>query len=473
MVRRPPPHMSSAAPTKTEPSRPSDGSFMAPIIGAIAIVAVGFVAATFYMEARASAIDRDTEQIEDNALPSVEHLAAARAALWRLEMSSREFANEGKGRAQAAADMEAERKRLNHELAAEFASDLYPGEGELQSSAMHLVSEVDLALERLRELDQRSPVDAHAFEEGDLRRAFEQADAAIERIESLNAEEGHAEAHRIAGVRAGSIKLTFALNLACLTLTALATLIAVRAVRRQREVELAHEGVLETRAADLERFASRVAHDLLAPLSALHFTLSTLKRNAEKGLPLDEPIERARACLKRSQNLVDGVMDFARSGAASSGGRANLRATLDGLLDDVRADSSEVEIVVEGVDDDLFVACTSGVLGSILSNLVRNAVKYMEDRPDKRVTIRASTKGGTVRVEVEDTGPGLAPGLAEHVFEPYVRSQDNPKPGVGLGLATVERFVESHRGRVGVESSLGQGSLFWFELPRAESATAR
>jgi hypothetical protein len=146
MVRRPPPHMSSAAPTKTEPSRPSDGSFMAPIIGAIAIVAVGFVAATFYMEARASAIDRDTEQIEDNALPSVEHLAAARAALWRLEMSSREFANEGKGRAQAAADMEAERKRLNHELAAEFASDLYPGEGELQSSAMHLVSEVDLAL---------------------------------------------------------------------------------------------------------------------------------------------------------------------------------------------------------------------------------------------------------------------------------------------------------------------------------------
>jgi signal transduction histidine kinase len=141
------------------------------------------------------------------------------------------------------------------------------------------------------------------------------------------------------------------------------------------------------------------------------------------------------------------------------------------VVDEVRTDSADATLAVEGVEEDVFVACSAGVLASVLSNLVRNAVKYLDDRPEKRVTIRASVNGTMVRVEVEDTGPGLPPGLEQHVFEPYVRSPDNAKPGLGLGLATVQRFVESHRGRVGVDSSPGQGCIFWFELPRAVGAS--
>jgi signal transduction histidine kinase len=446
---------------------------MLPIVGAVSVVALGFIGATFYTEMKASGIDRDTEQIESNALPSVEHLAASRAALWRLEVAARAYAEEPSARAQAAANMEVSRKEVNHELAMEFATDHYAGERELEAGSMHAMGDVDRLLERLRELVSEGDGEgARAFVRHELRSGFEQADLAIERVLVVNATGGHADAQRIARIRTSSVELAFALNIACIALAALAVFIALRAVRRQRRLEAGHEAMLEERAADLERFASRVAHDLMGPMSALHFTLSTLRRNAEKGLSLEEPIERARACLKRSQNLVDGVMDFARSGASSAGGRANLRATLDGVLEDIRMDAPDVELVVEGVGDRLFLACGSGVLTSILSNLVRNAVKYMDEGPEKRVTIRASAKGATVRVEVEDTGPGLSSGLAEHVFEPYVRSEDNPKPGLGLGLATVERFVESHRGRVGVESSPGQGSLFWFELPGVETATA-
>ncbi len=262
----------------------------------------------------------------------------------------------------------------------------------------------------------------------------------------------------------------FGLNAVGAALSALAAYVAVRSAQRRRSVELAHEELLEARAMELERFASRVAHDLLSPLSALHFTLSTLERNAERGLSLTEAIGRARACLRRSQTLVDGIMDFARSGAPSSGGRAHLRSILDGVLEEVRTDSAGIELVVEGVDEDVCLVCSAGVLASILSNLVRNAVKYLGDRPEKRVTIRGSVKGALVHVEVEDTGPGLPPELAPHVFEPYVRSLDNRNAGLGLGLATVQRFVESHRGRVGVDSSPDQGCVFWFELPRAGGA---
>jgi signal transduction histidine kinase len=454
---------------------PASRTTLAPVIGAFVVITLGFVLATVFSELRASSIDRETEQIETNALPSVEHIAAARDALWHLEIASNQYV-EGSYEERPGAEVAigAARREVDRELALEFATELYPGEAILQTDARHALGELDRLLVRMHELaDQEGGGQGRAFARHQLRNGIENADAAIDRIMSLNATQGHEEANRIASIRSGSVRLAFGLNIACIAFSATAAFIALRSLRRQRSLELAHEELLEVQAVELERFASRVAHDLLSPLSALAFTLSTIKRNTEKGLPIGEPIERAGACLKRSQSLVDGVMDFARSGAAPGGGRASLRATLEGVLDEARTDSAQIEFLVEGLDEDAFVACSAGVLSSIFSNLVRNAVKYMDDRPRKRVTIRVSTKGTTYRIEVEDTGPGLPLGLEQHVFEPYVRSADNPKPGLGLGLATVQRFVESHRGRVGVDSSPGEGCVFWFELPRVGGGLGR
>jgi signal transduction histidine kinase len=202
----------------------------------------------------------------------------------------------------------------------------------------------------------------------------------------------------------------------------------------------------------------------------MHFLLATLKRNADEGQPVEPAIERIRASLGRSRARVDGALDFARSGGPATHKIANLRMTLDHLRDEIRAESPGVELVFEGVDGELAVACPSGVLMSILSNPVRNSVKYMEGERSQRVRIGALRKGDDVRVEVEDSGPGISPELAPHVLEPYVRSKDHPKPGLGLGLATVKRFVEEHGGRVGVTSTPGEGSLFWFELPCARES---
>jgi two-component system sensor histidine kinase HydH len=72
----------------------------------------------------------------------------------------------------------------------------------------------------------------------------------------------------------------------------------------------------------------------------------------------------------------------------------------------------------------------------------------------------------TSRIEVEDTGPGILSEIEATLFEPFVRGPHENVNGTGLGLATVKRLVESHRGRVGVQSQLGVGTLFWAELPR-------
>jgi len=75
-----------------------------------------------------------------------------------------------------------------------------------------------------------------------------------------------------------------------------------------------------------------------------------------------------------------------------------------------------------------------------------------------------------VRVEVADTGPGLPPGSEQLVFEPFRRAGNSHLPGLGIGLATVKRIVEAYGGRLGVWSTPGRGSTFWFELPEAAAA---
>jgi signal transduction histidine kinase len=112
------------------------------------------------------------------------------------------------------------------------------------------------------------------------------------------------------------------------------------------------------------------------------------------------------------------------------------------------------------------VACAPGVLYSILTNLITNALKYLGDSPERRVTVRSAQRAGRVLVEVQDTGSGVPAGLVQQIFEPYTRVPSaHAAPGHGLGLATVKRLVAAHGGHVGVRPVDGRGSIFWFELP--------
>jgi len=103
----------------------------------------------------------------------------------------------------------------------------------------------------------------------------------------------------------------------------------------------------------------------------------------------------------------------------------------------------------------------------VIHNLVRNAIKYIGDGPRRLVITRAVVAAESVRLSVQDSGPGLPPGMEQAVFAPYVRAPGTHAPGIGLGLATVKRIVESRRGRVGAWSEPRKGPTFWLDLPRA------
>jgi len=107
-------------------------------------------------------------------------------------------------------------------------------------------------------------------------------------------------------------------------------------------------------------------------------------------------------------------------------------------------------------------------LQQVLGNLVDNAVKY--NQVGGEVVVRATPENGGVRFEVQDTGPGIPRESLDRIFERFYRvekARSRKMGGTGLGLAIVKHVVESHGGRLGVDSTPGLGSTFWFWLPAA------
>src|SRR5207237_451075 len=83
---------------------------------------------------------------------------------------------------------------------------------------------------------------------------------------------------------------------------------------------------------------------------------------------------------------------------------------------------------------DCAVACSPGVLLSLLGNLLRNGLKYLGNAEVREVSLRVRPRRGRVLFEVEDTGPGIPPALGQRIFEPYFRGPNTGAPGIGLGL---------------------------------------
>jgi signal transduction histidine kinase len=170
--------------------------------------------------------------------------------------------------------------------------------------------------------------------------------------------------------------------------------------------------------------------------------------------------------------MVRGIYAFSRAGARpAQGATAPLRATLLETVDELLAaeNSSQPTVDMENFEE-VEVAMDPAVLGVVLANLLSNALKFTRAAPVRHITMRATSADDHVHVEIEDTGPGVPPGLESTIFEPYRRAPGVKESGLGLGLATVKRMIVAHDGRLGVHNAPSGGAVFWFDVPRAPEA---
>jgi signal transduction histidine kinase len=315
--------------------------------------------------------------------------------------------------------------------------------------------------------DQETASAALAARRQNTEDALDTAVTAVLTTVNSDTREAEAMAKDVRDVRAVTLRTVIALDVGSALVAALAVVLAFRASRAHDALLHQHASVLSARVVELDTFAGRVAHDVLNPLGVIAGALSILRRSTDAAG--HAYIDRSVRAVSRVQQLVDDLLAFARAGGRPDGSE---RSRIDVVIDNMKADLSGAAAdkgiaLAFDVEAPRAVECAAGVLSSIVQNLVRNAIKYMGTRPVKRISVTARTTGTMARIEIRDTGPGIPPELTTRVFEPFVRGSSDGIAGSGLGLSTVQRLVQCHGGRVGLESAVGAGTLVWVELPLA------
>ena len=284
----------------------------------------------------------------------------------------------------------------------------------------------------------------------------------------VNGERVRSSAEAIERSRVQTMRIAYLLDGLCVLLAVLAGFIALRAIKKYADLLDDHQRRLELHNEELVLFAARVAHDIRGPLTPVRIAVDMGRKQASDPQSKSAFGAAARS-LHRVEALITGLLDYAKAGAGvNPDARARIAEVLQGVLEDESPNAQAADIDVRVDLDDLPpVRCSEAVLTSILSNLVRNAIKFMGSAKVRVVTVRAKAIDGRARIEVRDTGPGFPPEITTSIFEPYVRGNGVTAPGLGLGLATVKRLVVAHGGKVGAESIPGEGACFWVELPLA------
>jgi signal transduction histidine kinase len=432
---------------------------------AFSAVALAFVASTAAAEYVELEIASAAQDITGNAAPSIQHLAALRGDLRRFTLLADDEVDRGLEHLEGppSPEIEVARRGIDRAWTAYLALPAFPRERDLWPATQQAKADMEVAVAQLdREMDRGAFGVARNTLDTVVKPAVDRLDSAVLRLIDFDADAGAALARKIEGLSHHSILLAFAGDGVSVLLTVLAALLVRRVVRR-------YTSLIERRADELEQFAGRVAHDVLGPLGAATLALEAAERDLPAGSRSRRVIASGKSGLARARLIADGLLEFARAGARGQpGAQADVLEVVRAVVDEVEPDAKErgIAVQVEAVQPGS-VACAPGILNSIVSNLVRNAVKHIGDGPRRRVTVRARPVGTRVRIEVEDNGRGLPPELGDSVFEPYVRGPGSKEPGIGLGLATVKKITEAHGGRVDVRSVPGLGCRFGVELPIA------
>jgi signal transduction histidine kinase len=236
------------------------------------------------------------------------------------------------------------------------------------------------------------------------------------------------------------------------------------AERQQRQLEVLRRDLI-----------AWVSHDLQTPLASIRAIVEAV---ADGVVEDPETVKRylgnAQRDIRALSVLIDDLFQMAQIDAGGMSLNREFTSISDLISDTLESFSEPATrqaVTLEGQVEpgvDLVYMDTQRI-GRVLNNLVGNALRYTPS--GGKVQVRASPELAGCLVEVCDTGEGIPPEDLPHVFERFYRSEksrNRATGGAGLGLAIAHGIVEAHGGQIGVESTLGQGTRFWFTLPQAD-----
>ena len=219
-----------------------------------------------------------------------------------------------------------------------------------------------------------------------------------------------------------------------------------------------------------EEFISIASHELKTPLTSLSGSLQILnkviKKETDTPFIISKLVNSSNNHLKKVINLVNDLLSSTRIEQGQlilNKSSFVISEMISNCCDHIRMGGT-YNLHLQG-DLDLTIFADEHKIDQVVVNLVNNATKYAPNSTEIILTI--AQEGDKARVTVQDFGPGILPEKVPHLFDRFFRADNSgiQYSGLGLGLYISQQIIEQHGGEIGVESTLGEGSTFWFAIP--------
>lgn len=273
--------------------------------------------------------------------------------------------------------------------------------------------------------------------------------------------------------------------------------IMISSIVYQREQARIHaqeqENISKDSQRQLEEFIGIICHELKTPLTGIQGNIQFARRKIQKYLlsapetahlhpqimSLIKTLSYAERSAVLETRLVDDLLDASRIQRNVFHVRRtyyNLINCIDQAVERFEGMNTRQRIVWNRPSDSIMVYGDPDRLEQVVSNYLSNAFKYAPGSTP--VVITLTTSEDSVRVAVSDEGPGLSQEEQQRIWKRFYRAQQTseeatddevPHVGLGIGLSLCLAIIEQHEGQLGVESTLGKGSTFWFTLPRSDN----
>jgi len=211
-----------------------------------------------------------------------------------------------------------------------------------------------------------------------------------------------------------------------------------------------------------------VAHDLRNPLNTILMASELLEEVLAPDVQKARQVQMVRRAGKQMNHLIQDLLDVKRieNGRLAVEPRAvRAMALLNEAVEMLRslASARGLDLTLEPTDELPMVKADAQRIHQVFSNLIGNAIKFTPR--GGKICVSGKRRGSDVHMGVSDTGPGIPAEQLQHVFGQFWQASGGDRRGIGLGLAIAKGIVEAHDGRIWVESTLGEGSSFYFTLP--------
>ena len=217
----------------------------------------------------------------------------------------------------------------------------------------------------------------------------------------------------------------------------------------------------------MKKFAYVASHDLQEPLNQVANYVQLLEMRYKKSLDedADEFINYVVEGVSLMQTLIDDVLAYSKVDMqVGNFQRTEVGKALERALNNLRGRISQSEAIINYPDLPIILADGTQLM-QLFQNLISNAIKFRSEKPVE-IDINASRLEDEWLFSVKDNGIGIDPQFSDRIFIIFQRLHARDEyPGTGMGLAICKKIVECHRGRIWVESQLGEGATFYFTIP--------